>query len=274
MKIDASGEIADLQSAIIEMSNSLSESKQELESKVVARTCELEAARDEAIKSNEEKRRLIQKVNTMLEDERKGIANEIHDQLNAMLIVVRLQAQRIIDTIEDNEPNAHEEIKTNAQSIEKFTADLYEIVRGIVKRLRPEIIDTLGLRDAVEEMVQQYDTLHSQCQFKFYADVDFPRLKGAVAITAYRLIQEALSNVVKHSNATIASVRLHHLNEKNYIRIEVHDNGKGFDLEKIEQGIGLIGMRERVFGASGKLGIHTAGSCGTEVIIDLPIVDN
>ena len=85
-------------------------------------------------------------------------------------------------------------------------------------------------------------------------DGDFSRLSGELALTAYRLIQEALSNVVKHSAATVSLVRLAMSEDKEVLRIDVTDNGKGFDPHTTESGIGLIGMRERVHGAEGQAG--------------------
>jgi two-component system sensor histidine kinase UhpB len=268
----AGGEIGELQATIVDMAESLDQFKQELEGKVLARTKALQAARDEAVKSNAEKRRLIQKVNSAVEEERKNIAIEIHDHLNALLIVVRLEAQRIQD-IASKESTSHaiEEIKARAESISKHTSGLYDLARDIIKRLRPEVIDTLGLRDAVEEMVRHYDAIHPKCRFAFRALGSLPALKSEIAISAYRLIQETLSNVVKHSGATTASVEVQYQASQKMLRLIIKDNGCGFDANTIEQGIGLIGMRERVDGLGGLLGIYSAPNAGTTITIALPI---
>lgn len=277
VKIDvpAGGEIGELQDCIIEMAESLDQFKQDLEGKVIARTQALQMARDEAVKSNAEKRRLIQKVNSVVEEERKNIALEIHDHLNALLIVVRLESQRILDLASrGNSSHATEEIKARAESISKHTAGLYDLARDIVKRLRPEVIDTLGLRDAVEEMVRHYDAIHPKCRFEFRAKGNIAGLKNEIAMSAYRLIQEALSNVVKHSEATVVSVNVHYLANKKILRIAVKDNGGGFDAKTIEPGIGLIGMRERVDGLGGKLEINSILGVGTTITIELPICED
>jgi two-component system sensor histidine kinase UhpB len=148
---------------------------------VIARTRDLEAARDDAIKSNAERMRLIQKVNFLIEEERKGIAIEMHDHFNAELILARLEAQRILDvTSRDITTSSIEEVREKARSVIGRTSGLYEMARGIVRRLRPEVIDTLGLRDAIDEMVRDYDTLHPQCRFAFEAVSDFSDLNGEV----------------------------------------------------------------------------------------------
>ncbi|HEY0847144.1 MAG TPA: ATP-binding protein, partial [Noviherbaspirillum sp.] len=272
LDVTAGGEIGELQATIVAMSESLSQFKQELESKVIARTRALEQARDEAVKSDAEKRRLIQKVNSAVEEERQNIAVDIHDHLNSSLIIARLESQRILDLVTKHPGSpAAEEIKARAQAVIKLTLDLYELARGIVKRLRPEIIDTLGLRDAVEEMVRYFDKVHPKCRFEFQAEGDFSHLEGDLAISAYRLIQEALSNVVKHSSATTAFVGLHLQEDHQTLHILVRDNGRGFDPKAIAPGIGLIGMRERVYGLDGKLEVDTMIDAGTTITIDLPI---
>jgi two-component system sensor histidine kinase UhpB len=111
------GEIGVLQTTLVEMARNLRLARQELEAKVVARTMALERARDAAIRSDEEKRRLIQKVNKVVEDERKHIALEIHDHLNAELIVGRLEAQRIFDlALKLHTSEATQAIQVTAQS--------------------------------------------------------------------------------------------------------------------------------------------------------------
>src|SRR5206468_240621 len=180
-----------------------------LENKVVARTQELEAARDDAIKIVAENRRLIQQIHSAVEGERRNIAVEMHDHLNSELIVSRLAAQRILDLTESElSDEAIQEIRGRANVIMERSASLYEMARGIVRRLRPETIDTLGLKDAIEEMVQRFDAVNSNCRFDFWSSDEVSRMKGEVAITTYRLVQEAMSNIVKHAGATKASVRL------------------------------------------------------------------
>ena len=145
------------------------------------------------------------------------------------------------------------------------------MARDIVSRLRPEVIDTLGLRVAVDEMVRQYDALHPQCRFELQATGDFAGLDDETAIAAYRLIQEALSNVVKHSSATKACVRIAVPSDRKQLHIQIDDNGCGFDRDTIEPGIGLIGMSERVDGLGGTLDIQTQPNAGTSIAIDLPV---
>ncbi len=152
--------------------------------------------------ADDEKRRLISKVNTAVEDERQSIALEIHDELNATLIAVRLEAQRIAAISPEGEA------RDKAQSIIKLALGLYNSGRALVRRLRPEVLDMLGLDGAVEEMMRHYDNARSGCRFELHAQGEFSRMEAGVAISAYRMVQEALSNIVKHARATHATVQL------------------------------------------------------------------
>jgi anti-sigma regulatory factor (Ser/Thr protein kinase) len=93
---------------------------------------------------------------------------------------------------------------------------------------------------------------------------------GEIAITAYRLIQEGLSNVVKHACATGCSVCILNLADKDVLEIDIRDNGQGFNPDAVGPGIGLIGMKERVHGAAGELTIHSQLRAGTKIMIRLP----
>lgn len=220
-----------------------------------------------------EKRRLLRRVNTAVEEERRSIALEIHDELNAVLIAARLEAQRIAVLARDVQPaDTAEDIGRRAQAIAKLALGLYNSGRALVRRLRPEVLDMLGLRGAVEEMVRQVDAGAAGCRFDIDTEGDFADLAPEVAITAYRVIQEALSNVVKHAGARQASVRIVRGDER--LHIEVNDDGRGFDAAQgytaRQAGIGIAGMRERVQSLAGSFTIASHAG-GTRIAIELPL---
>ncbi|NVD98542.1 ATP-binding protein [Massilia sp. BJB1822] len=225
-----------------------------------------------------EKRRLIRRVNGAVEEERKTIALEIHDELNATLIAVRLEAQGIAGLARQESAAAEAEaqavsprlalIESKAQSITKLALRLYNSGRTLVRRLRPEMLDMLGLQGAAEEMVRHYDETHPSCRFSFAAEGDFSKLDGAMAISAYRIIQEALSNIVKHAQASHATVAL--ALREGSLHIEVRDNGRGFDPAQQAEGIGIVGMRERVAAFEGCFDLHSGGE-GSVVEASLPL---
>jgi two-component system sensor histidine kinase UhpB len=270
LALTTGGEVGELQASIGEMSAALAQSTQELENKVAARTADLLASRNAALRADADKRKLIQRINHIIEDERKSIAVEIHDELNASLIAVRLEAQAIGALAA--KAGAGPEVAAmghKAQTITRLALDLYANGRRLVRRLRPEVLDMLGLHGAVEEMLRHYDS--ADCHFAFHSAGDFGGLGNELAISAYRIVQEALSNIIKHAQASQASVALLLDAGDAVLRIDVHDNGQGFDPARSVEGIGIIGMRERVHALGGTLTLRTAPGQGTALLIALPL---
>ncbi|MCG2584809.1 ATP-binding protein [Massilia sp. TS11] len=272
LPVDQGGELGELQASIGEMSVALARSKQDLENQVAERTRELSVSRDEALQANADKRKLLQRMHSVVEEERQSIAVEIHDELNAALIAARLEAQAIAQlAAEAPTPALQAEIRAKAEAIARLTLDLYASGRRLVRRLRPEVLEMLGLQGAIEEMLRQYQASAPGCSFHFQAHGDFAGLDHELAISAYRIVQEALSNVLKHAHANKVLVALTHDPEGGVLDLEVSDNGDGFDAATRSEGIGLIGMRERVAARGGSFRIETAPQAGTTLTISLPL---
>jgi two-component system sensor histidine kinase UhpB len=182
---------------------------------------------------------------------------------------VRLESQRIADLSRKVEQGAAaDEIQARAQGVIKLALSLYNSGRALVRRLRPEVLEMLGLQGAIEELVRHYGSAHPACKFELHAEGDFSRLDGALAISAYRVVQEALTNVLKHARATRAVVTL--AMDAAALCITIADNGRGYDPAQASSGIGIIGMRERVGVFSGSLEVDT-GQAGTTITIVLPL---
>jgi len=150
-------------------------------------------------------------------------------------------------------------------SITKLTKDLYAAGRAIVTRLRPEILDTLGLSKAIEELVNHFNRGNNTCVFTFKSVGDFAELESGLTMAVYRLVQEGLSNVAKHSKATKAGVFLALSASENMLTLKITDNGIGFDPYNVNAGLGLVGMRERVYGFNGEIAMHPGVDGGTEI---------
>lgn len=265
----ASGELGELQVAIEKMAADLGRTHHHLEDEVAQRTVELQQALEDLHRGNAEKRRLIASSNARLEEERQRISVEIHDQLNASLLALGLQAQHIAGICQQDSaaPNA-QAIGGVAAKMNGTIQSLYGTARSLVKQLRPEILDTLGLRGALEEMCNNYDQLHPECRFHLDME-DVPPEEGDLGITVYRLVQEALSNIVKHARATEAKVCVSRCAD--HVDVRITDNGVGFDVgEKSGDGIGLIGMQERVATVGGNMSIQSSPA-GTNVAFELPL---
>ncbi len=265
------GELGELQRAIMQMANALDLARQDMEHQVATRTKALQEAVTRVRQADAEKRRLITHSNALIEEDRKRVALELHDHLGASLISVRLEAAALVAKAE---AAGQEDMAKGARRISATTEMLYSSTRLIVKRLRPEVIDTLGLSGAVEEMVRNFDQVHPNCRFVCTAAADLPDLRGEHAMPAYRVVQEALTNIVKHSGASHASVALAVSTERDRLHIVIADDGQGFDTQAQaldHTGLGLIGMRERMAAVGGDLSISSTPGEGTSVCITLPM---
>jgi two-component system sensor histidine kinase UhpB len=167
----APGELGELQSAIVDMAQGLGATHQQLEEEVVRRTSELQTALHAAKAADDERRRLIARGNELIEDERRRLALEIHDELNAAMVAVRLQANALAAKAADD---GDADGQQAADRIAQLTDELYRRARAIVTQLRPEVIDTLGLSGAIEEMIRRYDELGGPCAFVLHAERDLP----------------------------------------------------------------------------------------------------
>ena len=243
-------------------------------SSAIKKSYDLAKARDEAIEAGQERQRLIRRLNTAIEDERKHIAIEIHDVINAILIGIRCDAQTILlNMTQAQHTPLMDEIVDRAKSITSHANELYASCRAIVTRLRPEVLDVLGLDQAIEEMVKTFNGSHPSCTFTFTNSGDTADIDPGIAIAAYRIAQEALSNVVKHSGAQHADVSLKRQGDE--LRLAVVDDGCGFSLRQEGSGFGIIGMRERAAAFGGTLEVQAApndgGSC---IIVRIPLKPN
>lgn len=263
------GELGELQRTIQQMADSLNSSRHELERQVELRTQELKLAIERVQKADAEKRRLISHSNAMVEADRKRVAVEIHDHLGAALISVRLEASALLARAEA----AHDEDSARlARRICDTVQSLYVSSRDIIKSLRPEVIDTLGLAGAIEEMVRHLDAAHPDCRFSFIAPDGAPDVRGEVAIAVYRVVQEACTNIIKHAEAHRAKVILSMAPDTGELCITVHDDGQGFSMSgQSPAGLGLIGMRERVAAIGGQLQISSSPGGGTTLELHVPI---
>jgi signal transduction histidine kinase len=252
--------------------NDLLLSNEKLEDRVLERTNDLKQARDEAQKFNEENRALISNMNSAVEDERKYIARELHDHLNAELVFIKLKL-RLLKTSYKNQAAAISEPEASLDELIDRVSHVYDASRNMVKMLRPEVMDSLGLIGAIEERIDMFAASQPDCRISFVHDGDFSELNYRVSIAIFRIVQESLTNTGKHAEATKIDINLQ-LKGDRYpagLWLCISDNGKGFDMEdSAQKGIGLISMRERVYALNGQLKIMTTPDEGTQIIVLLP----
>lgn len=266
------GELGELQIAVVDMSRALERRQDEIQSLVDARTAELQMALERAAAADAEKRRLLVRNDTLVEEERRRIAVEIHDDLNASVLAIKHNAMHIgALATGPATPEFMRQIELTARAMEMSAQQIYSLGRAITKRLRPEVLEMLGLTSALDDLVRQFNELNTNCLFELNADADFPVLRGVLGISCYRLVQEGLTNIAKHAGATRALVLLEAFQDEQLIMITIMDDGIGFDVNAVRGGLGLAGMRERAESANGSLTITTQPGQGAIVALSMPI---
>lgn len=268
---EAPGELGELQRAVRSMAQGLRLTHERLEAEVEARTIALREALERLQAADAEKRRLIAASNAAVEAERRRISIEIHDDLNAALVSIRMHAAGLATAVRAAKQL---ELEQTADRIVALVDQTYHRARDIVRNLRPEILDALGLPGAAEETVRHFDELGGGCRYRFERVGALPALDEATAIATYRILQEALSNVSKHARATECRVTLGTADEGASIRLIVADDGVGIDHDSNGSGLGLVGMRERLAALKGSLTITSAPGQGTTLEVVIPVVNS
>lgn len=214
-----------------------------------------------ALKDNQTWMKLIQRH---VEDERRTLALELHDEVGQSLTAVKTIATTLVNRTRDKQP----ELQAAAQMIVDVSAQMYDAMHGIVRQLRPLVLDQLGLQAALQELRDSQQRRHPGIRFSLSIHGDLARVGSDVAIAAYRMVQECLTNIVRHANATEAAITA---DVSDRLTLTVRDNGNGARVSPNDRSerYGLIGMRERAeaFGGS----FHWQSDDGVHVLVTLPL---
>jgi len=215
--------------------------------------------------SRQQLRALASRLEQAREDERTQIAREIHDELGQALTGLKLDISWMRSRL-PKQGALGEQCESIIQRIDKTI----ESVRRIATDLRPSILDQLGLEAAVEWQSQQFIS-RTGIVVSVRSSVDKERISDVLASSAFRILQESLTNIARHSQATAVDVSL--VQTGSLLLLEIEDNGIGVPpgvLEKTSS-LGLIGMRERAIACGGKLTIASGPGTGTIVQLTVPL---
>jgi PAS domain S-box-containing protein len=199
------------------------------------------------------------------EQERARWARELHDETLQSLAVLRMRLASAL-----REESADELHDTGQEAVEQIDDEIVKL-RRLITELRPASLDTIGLEAALYALAQQHQQaggIRIDCDFELPREAEerpAPLLETAV----YRLVQEALNNVSKHSHAEQAVLRVRKLD--NHFEIEVSDDGVGFEPSLVREGFGLVGMRERATLLGGKLKVESGPGSGTRITAQIPL---
>lgn len=217
----------------------------------------------------EQNRKFTQLIQVKLEEERRTIARELHDELGQCVTAIKT-----IGTAIANRGNEQaDETRNNARTIVEVASHIYDVVHSMIRQLRPSALDHLGLNDAVSELVDQYRRQHPQLQIELTSEESLNNFDENVNITVYRVVQECLTNVVKHAEASNVVVELTlQAGNPDVLQISISDNGKGLGSEFAEnRRFGLLGIKERVQAFGGEVRYETNADGGTRILAKLPM---
>lgn len=231
----------------------------------VDRLCGISVDITDLKKARDKLRRLSGSIISNQEKERTAIARELHDELGQVLTALRMDVVWLKERLEKNDPAGAARALTMCDIIDSTITE----VGGIARRLRPAVLDDLGLIEALEWHASDFEKRTGIVSV--FKSVDVPVVNAVTAITVYRVAQEALTNAARHSGADHVYMNLSAQN--GLLVLSVVDDGRGFDQDENadQEGFGLSGMRERAYLAGGDLEIKTASGQGTEVRLSVPV---
>ena len=207
--------------------------------------------------------RLTQQIIRLQEDERKNIAHDLHDEIGQHLTAINIDASVILKT--DNILAA----QASAMAISEVAMQMMVIVREMLQRLRPAMLDELGLSSSLHELIETWRQRNRGIITNINISSQLGDINEITAITAYRIVQECLTNITKYANARLVTIKIER--SADYLKILVKDNGQGLDPQLISQGFGLAGMRERVEGLGGSFKLTSNLDVGVLIEASLPI---
>jgi PAS domain S-box-containing protein len=226
---------------------------------------EQEQKEQEIQERNEQLRELASNLQNIREEERTYIAREIHDELGQQLTAIKLDVSWLDRKTPDVGP-----VKQRIGSILSMLTDVLHSIRRISTQLRPSVLDDLGLIEALKWQVQDFETRY-KIPVNFDCPEDFVLTDAGMTTGLFRIFQETLTNIARHSDATAvtASLRIN----GGQLLLTISDNGKGFDREEVKKKktLGLLGMKERTLMMNGQCEIDTTPGKGTSLSVSIPL---
>jgi PAS domain S-box-containing protein len=212
----------------------------------------------------EQLRELSAHLETVREEEKARIAREVHDELGQMLTVLKLETSMCELAYADLDPG----LRDRLNSMKRLIAQLFQLVRDVATALRPPILDA-GIASAIEWQARRFEA-RTQIPCLVQVPDNLPSLPDATAIGLFRILQESLTNVMRHAEAHTVELSL--TLSDGVLCMRIADDGKGFD-QRAERpaSFGLVGMRERVLIMGGQLHLDTLPGEGTTLRIHIPL---
>jgi len=202
-------------------------------------------------KALDQNRKLTGIIRERIEDERRSLARELHDELGQYVSAIKIFTQNI-----KNQAKGNELIATSAESVTSAANQIYDGMHNIIRKLRPGSLDNLGLVETINDLVGVWQKQYPAIKVIFKHN-KVENLSEEISINIYRIIQEGMNNCLKHADASEVKIDL--MANKRFLKITFSDNGKGFDTNilKASKQFGIVGMRERIQGLGGKFELQS-----------------
>ncbi len=237
--------------------------------------------------SRKENRRLMQRSVAIQEQERKRLARELHDEMGQLVTAIRMDANFISEKAAGVLP----EVVDGAADIVQLSTRLLASMREITSRLRTALLDHLGLADTLREVVDEWRQRNQDVHCTYHSAGGLDELSEDASLVLYRVLQESLTNIVKHAGASRVDIRLEWIplgthkverrkrprgpvEYKKAVKLTIQDDGQGFDPQVRTQGIGLAGMRERLQALHGTLELTHGSGQGLQLAAVIPKASN
>jgi len=216
--------------------------------------------------SRQQLRRLTDHLQSAREQERTEIARTIHDELGQTLTALKLDLAWLSRRLGDDAL----QLKEKVTAMDGVIDDSIETVQQLATDLRPSLLDNLGLETAIEWQVETF-AQRAEIAYKLSITPSAGDIPEEVKIVVYRILQECLSNVARHAQASVIGISLHTTDSA--VELCVRDNGKGLDEAVLDEpsSLGIIGMRERARTLGGDVEITSFAGLGTKVTVVVPI---
>lgn len=202
-----------------------------------------------------ENRQVTHLIQTHIEDERRSLARELHDELGQYVTAIKTFAVAIANKTKEKAP----EVESSAQTIVAAANHIYDGMHNIIRQLRPGSLDNLGLSATLQDAINNVQKQHAHIQISLSLSGNLENLGESLNINIYRIVQESINNAIKHAQASNIQVKLA-LTPSGALDLTIQDDGIGMDAQSVDQAnhFGLLGMRERVQGFKGSFRVDSA----------------
>ena len=222
---------------------------------------------EEAERKLEENRQLTQLIQRHIEEERRSLARELHDELGQYVTAIKTFAVAIIGKTREQLP----EVEGAAQTIAAAANHIYDGMHNIIRQLRPGMLDNLGLLETLRDAVTTWQSQYAEIDFSLEFSGKLDDLGETLNINLYRIVQESVNNAMRYSQATSVAIALKRLPD-GAVQLTISDNGIGMNICDVDQTrhFGLLGMRERVQSLHGGLEIESELGHGVRIAVVIP----